>query len=148
MVSACLIPTGAIWSNYIKAEVDHKILLSKCNLIIYIFTSVMIGIVCYIASNLYVDYINNQYKAIVTITAIFIFYFPVKYLNVLFELFKIKSGNAQLITRVRVLAALLNVIMNIAFIPIYGAIGAAITTLSVEFFVFFVFIFIHFRSRV
>jgi O-antigen/teichoic acid export membrane protein len=46
------------------------------------------------------------------------------------------SGNQKLRSKLQILAAFLNIILNIYFIPLYGAEGAAITTAMTEVIIF------------
>ncbi|WP_198591144.1 polysaccharide biosynthesis C-terminal domain-containing protein, partial [Vibrio breoganii] len=70
-----------------------------------------------------------------------------KYINVLYELVCVKSNNTDYLVKVRSIAAIANISLNIIIIPMLGALGAAITTLFVEA-VIFILLFIKMRKEI
>ncbi|WP_133152212.1 polysaccharide biosynthesis C-terminal domain-containing protein, partial [Vibrio breoganii] len=147
IVSTCLIPVGAVWSNYIKSETNHLTLLRKKAIFIYMSFSLMVGFICIISAYLYVHFVNYEYVNIKELSYVFFLYFPIKYINVLYELVCVKSNNTDYLVKVRSIAAIANISLNIIIIPMLGALGAAITTLFVEA-VIFILLFIKMRKEI
>ena len=140
LMSAFLIPTSALWTNFINHQVDHKILKNNYNMIKVVLISIFCAVMMYLCAWLYVSYINSQYYEILPIMAVLCIFIIFKYMNTIFELFEIKSGRTNVILKLRASAASINVVSNCFLILEFGALGAAITTLFLELFIFAYFV--------
>lgn len=108
--------------------------LQNLNCIIVFLCVIMgIGITIFARMAIMIIY-GNEYLASVPVTRIVVWYTVFAYLGTVRNIWLLIENKQNYLWKVNMFGALINVVLNITFIPVMGAEGAAIATLVTQFF--------------
>lgn len=126
--------TFPLMSKYFKDSFD-SFSFAYAKTFKYLFAAgLMIAVVVTFASDKIIDIVyGSEYQNSVVALQILIWATAIMFINVLISSTCISSGNQQIISKTAILAAILNVILNLILIPSIGYIGAAIATVFAAF---------------
>lgn len=121
--------TFPVMSKYFKDSFD-AFSFAFARTFKYLFaTGLIIAVLVTFASDKIIDIVyGSDYQSSAVALQILIWATAIMFINVLISSTCVSSGNQQIISKTSILAAMLNVILNLMFIPSIGYIGAAIAT--------------------
>ncbi|MDH7605874.1 MAG: polysaccharide biosynthesis C-terminal domain-containing protein, partial [Melioribacter sp.] len=109
---------------------------------IFMFIGLIFGIFFFIYSDIIINIIYgyDKYSESISILKIFSFIIIVRFLSEVYGLMLTTSENQKARMYIVIVATLINIIINLFFIPNFGIIGAAITSLITNLFVYISFV--------